>query len=568
MSENMEYKYIEGFKKRYKIYANGQVFNNDHALEQYLDGGYYFVNLSNNGSVMKLFVNELLAKHFMGKKNEDELLVHIDGDSKNNNLNNLKYCNFSEHDSANYTTRIKPIFQFNLEYNFIKKWDTVHHIVKANENYKIGSLSSHLSGASKSYRGFIWSHDRGLTKPIVKIISIIDSNYFLEQDVYDYPELTKEYWKDIVGYETNYKISTFGNIYSKSLNQLFSMGESSHDYNTVELYDKDKNRDRYFVHVLVAQHFIKKPIKDPNDTGAKEPNRVDHIDSNKKNNNITNLRWVTLSENSLAHNASKPKKAIIQYTVKDGIIKEWSSIVEILESDKKYNRTTLQSAINGNMYSAYGHRWRYKVPPVKKEKDVTIKQGEVFMNIGIFKGKDFSKYNVSNCGKVQTVETKLILSPGLSTCGYHVVSLSYDVIIDGEKVTLQSMQKVHRLVAFKFCPNADVSLNDKVNHIDENKLNNHFSNLEWTTHIGNVTHSCGKKINQINLKTEEVLKTFDSIAEAARAMNVTSTSAIRGVISERKKSAYGYKWAYAIDKDNPKLNPKKKKEIVQSDVKT
>jgi hypothetical protein len=134
-------------------------------------------------------------------------------------------------------------------------------------------------------------------------------------------------------------------------------------------------------------------------------------------------------------------------------------------------------------------------------------------------------------------------------------------MMDEEKVTLQSMQKVHRLVAFKFCQNADVLLNDKVNHLDENKLNNHFSNLEWTTHTGNVTYSCGKKINQINVKTGEVLKTFDSIAEAARAMNVTSTSAIRGVISERKKTAYGYKWLYASDKDNPKLNPQKGKGI-------
>lgn len=54
---------------------------------------------------------------------------------------------------------------------------------------------------------------------------------------------------------------------------------------------KNKNRKYYYVHRLVAIHFIVN-----NNPMATE---VDHIDTNRINNIFTNLRWVTKSENNL-----------------------------------------------------------------------------------------------------------------------------------------------------------------------------------------------------------------------------------------------------------------------------
>ena len=45
---------------------------------------------------------------------------------------------------------------------------------------------------------------------------------------------------------------------------------------------------------------------------------------------------------------------------------------------------------------------------------------------------------------------------------------------------------IHRLVATAFVSNPlDLSV---VNHLDSDRLNNHYTNLEWTTHDGNVKH--------------------------------------------------------------------------------
>lgn len=44
--------------------------------------------------------------------------------------------------------------------------------------------------------------------------------------------------------------------------------------------------------------------------------------------------------------------------------------------------------------------------------------------------------------------------------------------------------KVHRLVALTYIPNPEYL--ETVNHKDDNKLNNHYTNLEWCTRVRNV----------------------------------------------------------------------------------
>ena len=90
--------------------------------------------------------------------------------------------------------------------------------------------------------------------------------------------------------------------------------------------------------------------------------------------------------------------------------------------------------------------------------------------VNILKG-----YSVSDNGSVRNDVTGLILTNNLTGSGY------YNVKVNGETYT------IHKLVAKAFISCTDNSL--VVNHKDGNKLNNHFSNLEWVTSSDNQKHA-------------------------------------------------------------------------------
>lgn len=108
----------------------------------------------------------------------------------------------------------------------------------------------------------------------------------------------EEIWKDIAGFEGIYQISNFGRV--KSLGRysiqkhwvtekLLNSHPNNSGYLDVSLYDNGK-RIHKKIHRLVAEAFIPNPNNLP---------EVDHIDTNKYNNHVSNLRWCTSSENHL-----------------------------------------------------------------------------------------------------------------------------------------------------------------------------------------------------------------------------------------------------------------------------
>lgn len=57
--------------------------------------------------------------------------------------------------------------------------------------------------------------------------------------------------------------------------------------------------------------------------------------------------------------------------------------------------------------------------------------------------------------------------------------------------------RVHRLVAEHFIENEDCFLNTDVHHKNEDKSDNYFENLEWTTHIKNLGYYYNKEFEKM-----------------------------------------------------------------------
>lgn len=102
----------------------------------------------------------------------------------------------------------------------------------------------------------------------------------------------REKWKDIVGYENIYKISSSGHVYNIKTKKLMKT-HLNRGYLRVTL-TKDGERKSYYVHVLVAEHFIAVPDKYKN----AEHLTVNHRSGYKNNNSSMNLEWLTQSENN------------------------------------------------------------------------------------------------------------------------------------------------------------------------------------------------------------------------------------------------------------------------------
>lgn len=103
----------------------------------------------------------------------------------------------------------------------------------------------------------------------------------------------EEIWKDVEGYEDQYRVSNTGKIMSirdrgKQRNLLLKPNTDKLGYQRIVLYKNGKRND-LLIHRIVALNFIEKiPYKDC----------VNHIDENKQNNNVNNLEWCDHRENN------------------------------------------------------------------------------------------------------------------------------------------------------------------------------------------------------------------------------------------------------------------------------
>lgn len=222
----------------------------------------------------------------------------------------------------------------------------------------------------------------------------------------------EEIWKDIKGYEGLYQISNLGRIKRlvsvkcKTERFLSITKDKKFNYCRVML-SKDNETKRFLIHRLLAEHFIPNPENKPcidHINGDRSDNRLDNLRwcTHKENNNFpiarknnsdaqkrlrTNIEWVNKNNEAVskamkrpevraklsmaAKNVwknpdylekqikNRPKKGVCKYDMNGVFISEYVSIIEAQRSTGINSSSIIRCCKGESMYAG-GFKWKYK----------------------------------------------------------------------------------------------------------------------------------------------------------------------------------------------------------------
>lgn len=163
-----------------------------------------------------------------------------------------------------------------------------------------------------------------------------------------------EIWKTITE-ATNYEVSNMGRVRNKTTKQILTGRSSKSGYLQVciKITATNKFTNRY-IHRLVAQYFLDNP---------ENKREVNHINGDKTKNEVSNLEWVTPSENQkhrhLIGITQTSNRKVGMFDLDDNLIQDFSSIVEAFTSLNKPSRVNIDNALQGKQKTAYGYIWKY-----------------------------------------------------------------------------------------------------------------------------------------------------------------------------------------------------------------
>ena len=177
----------------------------------------------------------------------------------------------------------------------------------------------------------------------------------------------EEIWKSVKEYEDYYQISNFGNMRSiertiitknnvhrklKSKQLKLHLNEFGYVITMGSINNVQKN---FKIHRVVAEAFILNP---------ENKLTVNHKDTNKQNNHISNLEWSTHSENikhayiHYLNNSVSQYKSVSQYTKDNEFITQYKSI-SAAKKALKIKGGHISDVCNGRMKTAYGYVWKF-----------------------------------------------------------------------------------------------------------------------------------------------------------------------------------------------------------------
>lgn len=162
-------------------------------------------------------------------------------------------------------------------------------------------------------------------------------------------------------------------------------------------------------------------------------------------------------------------------------------------------------------------------------------------------------YAITDDGRIWSYISRRFITGSVNNKGY----VRVDLYKEGKRKSFA----IHRLVLETFKPVEGME-KLQANHIDENKLNNNLSNLEWTTPRENTLYSSYKwkdkkkgsvkPVAQYDLDGK-LIATYKSQSEAARQTGI-NRYCISNVFRGHRHTAGGYYWRYVDGKEKKQKN--------------
>lgn len=170
----------------------------------------------------------------------------------------------------------------------------------------------------------------------------------------------QEEWRPVVGYEDRYEVSNLGEVRSRPRTMKSRHGTGMGYHLKGKVLKKVNSSNGYYfvtlgkgkyglIHRLVLEAFVPNPENKP---------CCDHIDADRHNNYVGNLRWATFSENnSHPHAVSLRSRPVLQIDVKSGAI--IGRFPSTKDAEKATGARHIGSCCSGNRKSSGGYNWKY-----------------------------------------------------------------------------------------------------------------------------------------------------------------------------------------------------------------